>query len=423
MLHEIGVHLKQLGKNDKDFQAILRRMEFARKAGNKKVQAAFDRVPKDTKPHLITEEAAGYLVESASDTNLAQQIITWIKAKLKEWVRTLAKGRDLLALTRWANNITQDELVMLATAGVKSVNNDAIAQNDLVMASRAAEDAATESSPIARFRTVNSGRKGSVSVADAAKAVDAITLKWSPLTKKRVKVVATFSDLPPDIQAKERDKGAKGDEKGIFHNADNVFVLAENHNSIADIEETVFHEAYGHLGFSGLFGNDIISAMNRLFIAIGGDGGIRKLANKYGVNLSQYQADFSRQVQDGKITKEQRDAIIMEELLAHLQQDQSPNIKRISMELWGKIRNWFRSFFPNLGRFTDSELFYLLKQSKEVVVKNKVSDDFYVSGRSMHKKQPSWYRSALSDTVSGMDKIVDKKGMVHPKQAKLWLQS
>ena len=120
MLHEIGVHLRSLGASDTEFQAILTRLEAARKAGNKAVIAAFDRVPKDTPANLVTEEAAGYLVEMAPESSFARQLLTWIKAKLKAWIRATAKGRNLMVLTQWANSITQDELVMMATAATSA---------------------------------------------------------------------------------------------------------------------------------------------------------------------------------------------------------------------------------------------------------------------------------------------------------------
>lgn len=44
-------------------------------------------------------------------------------------------------------------------------------------------------------------------------------------------------------------------------------------------------------------------------------------------------------------------------------------------------------------------------------------------GQDILFSKDKWYRSALAETVSGMGKIADKNGMVHPNQAKLWLQS
>src|SRR5690606_32957170 len=110
------------------------------------------------------------------------------------------------------------------------------------------------------------GPVGPVSLSMAREAVVSITLDWSPVTAKRLKVVRSFADLPQDIQRKERAKGATGNEKGIFHDANNVFVFADNHTSVADIEATVFDEAYGHLGFAGLFGKDIVRKMDELLL-------------------------------------------------------------------------------------------------------------------------------------------------------------
>lgn len=97
------------------------------------------------------------------------------------------------------------------------------------------------------------GPVGSVSLSVATEAVRAITLNWSSITVKGLKAGGGFSDLPPYIQRKEKAKGAKGNEKGIFHNSNNLFVFTNNHSNIVGIEEATFHQGYGHLRFISLF--------------------------------------------------------------------------------------------------------------------------------------------------------------------------
>jgi hypothetical protein len=105
------------------------------RAKNPKVQAAFARVPEDTKPHLVTEEAVGYFVEENSDLPFAQKVIAWFRAKLKEWVKA-AGLRDRPGLIRWINELTESDLIYMAQSSVRAAKNaDTIAQNDGVMAS------------------------------------------------------------------------------------------------------------------------------------------------------------------------------------------------------------------------------------------------------------------------------------------------
>jgi GGDEF domain-containing protein len=82
--HEIGLHALQLGRSDKEFQAILKQLEKLKEDGSIKVIAAFNRVPKDTASHLVTEEAAGYLIEKHPELTISQKIIAWFKQALRK---------------------------------------------------------------------------------------------------------------------------------------------------------------------------------------------------------------------------------------------------------------------------------------------------------------------------------------------------
>ena len=118
MLHEIGVHALTLGKSNEVFKDILRRFE-ALKATNPKVQAAFNRVPKDTKAEDITEEALAYYLEENPKSSLAQRIVEWFR----QAVRALGKTLPVLErakFSQWANKLTEAELIGMATSALKS---------------------------------------------------------------------------------------------------------------------------------------------------------------------------------------------------------------------------------------------------------------------------------------------------------------
>lgn len=136
MLHEIGVHLHQMGQGDTEFQKILERFEQMRKMGGKKIVAAFDRVPKETPAHLVAEEALGYMLETHPDNAISKRLVAWVKAKLREWLGPV-KGSERLAVMRWANTLSEADLIHMATAAVRDVREAAGRAGDTVMASRA----------------------------------------------------------------------------------------------------------------------------------------------------------------------------------------------------------------------------------------------------------------------------------------------
>ncbi len=84
LTHEISVHVLKLGKNDKEFKAILNQAEVMRKNGNVKMQEAFDRVPKDTAPEDVTHEMLAYFTEQNPTNSLAQRFFAWFRAQLRK---------------------------------------------------------------------------------------------------------------------------------------------------------------------------------------------------------------------------------------------------------------------------------------------------------------------------------------------------
>ena len=77
--HEVAVHAQRLGKTDQEFQAILTQLQALRDKGAKAVQEAYARVPKDTDPDLVHEEALGYLAEHAKQLPIVQRFMSWLR--------------------------------------------------------------------------------------------------------------------------------------------------------------------------------------------------------------------------------------------------------------------------------------------------------------------------------------------------------
>ena len=118
MLHEIGVHALQLGKSNKEFKALLDRFEKL-KDTNPKFKEAFARVPEGTNPDHVTEEALAYFLENNPSSTFAQKII--------ELFRQIV--RKLTSNNAWANELTEQELLNMATNALRSAPDSLIFYN------------------------------------------------------------------------------------------------------------------------------------------------------------------------------------------------------------------------------------------------------------------------------------------------------
>ncbi len=127
ILHE-GVHALRLGKNNVEFQAILKQLENMKKLGNEKVLEAFNSVPEDTKPEHINEEAAAYLVQTYPDLPISRKIIAWARNVIR------AIGKTLPALERkqffqWANALSEEDIIYMANAALRSAPESLLFDN------------------------------------------------------------------------------------------------------------------------------------------------------------------------------------------------------------------------------------------------------------------------------------------------------
>ena len=119
LLHEIGSHALSLGRTEPEFQKILSHIELMRKMGNKKIQAARDRVPKDTPAHLILEEQAGYMLEMHPNLSASQMLIAWFREALRK-LGSRFQGMQKLQWMQWAKNLSTDDIIYMATQATKS---------------------------------------------------------------------------------------------------------------------------------------------------------------------------------------------------------------------------------------------------------------------------------------------------------------
>ena len=202
-----------------------------------------------------------------------------------------------------------------------------------------------------------------VSSASAKKVVSRFVAGLSDSAADNVVITSTYDDLPQSIKDAAKAQGAEYQVKGVFHKG-KTYVVLDQHSSEVDMETTLFHEVYGHQGISQLFGKDITKKLNALFVLNGGLKGLRDTAKRHNINLDKY----IQGIEGTALPQDVKHRILMDELLAHMQQDSKPGIKRLVREIVGMIRNKLRDLgLPLLSKINDSDLYYLLRKARSAV--------------------------------------------------------
>jgi hypothetical protein len=180
-----------------------------------------------------------------------------------------------------------------------------------------------------------------------------------------IRTVGTEAELPADIRQQAAKDGATGTVIAV-HRGDEIFLVADQHKSLAQVEESILHES-NHYGANALFGKAKRQAYTRLYFKLGRADGIRDLAAKQGVNMDAYFTTADELRKDGKISDAQRFSYLVDEFLAHVQGKKAyaslpQKIKTAIQEFYGAIRNWMNQRgFVNLAQFNDADLAYLLR--------------------------------------------------------------
>lgn len=211
--------------------------------------------------------------------------------------------------------------------------------------------------------TATTSASRTVSEADANKVIARIR---AGIANKglEIKAVDSFAAFPDEVKAHAKREGHDGKNvEGVFHKGA-IYVNREALANAAEVERVIFHELYGHYGLRKMFGGTTQQAMGSLYLAVGGAKGINELSKKHGVDLRHY----AKGLIDAGAQREVLQAIMMEELLAHIAQSSKPSVTRRLKELLGKLRGWLRKAgFIRTSEVTDSELMYLLRQARDAV--------------------------------------------------------
>ncbi len=128
VLHEVGVHAKELGLSSKAFQEVLagfsKRME-----SDSLIKKAFKSVPEDTSKSGIPEEALARYIEANPTSSIANRVVALLKAATRDLVKNMnldPKG----AIAKWANELTHTDYLNLAKDGLRKFNEEGQVANE-----------------------------------------------------------------------------------------------------------------------------------------------------------------------------------------------------------------------------------------------------------------------------------------------------
>jgi hypothetical protein len=117
-----------LGKSDAEFQKILKAADGMRQMGNKAMQAAFARVPEDTKPEHVLEEGLAYYIEAHPKSTFTQRVRAWFRKALRK-VGAAFAGSERFRVFAWANSLTENDLIQMAHDALLAADTTVIANN------------------------------------------------------------------------------------------------------------------------------------------------------------------------------------------------------------------------------------------------------------------------------------------------------
>ncbi|WP_213956356.1 PLxRFG domain-containing protein [Variovorax sp. dw_954] len=181
---------------------------------------------------------------------------------------------------------------------------------------------------------------GGMPIADVKRAVDAITSKWA--NSPPVVVVSSLADpqVPEAVRvhdAGQSAQGASGNPEGFYYKG-TVYILADEMRSDEHVARVLFHEALGHFGLRGVFGDSLAPILDQLAAVRQGD--VAAKAREYGLDM----------------TKPGERRAAAEEVLAEMAQAR-PEIGFVQRAI-AAVRTWLRenvAAFKNLS-LSDAEI-------------------------------------------------------------------
>jgi hypothetical protein len=255
------------------------------------------------------------------------------------------------------------------------------------------DDAGADVAPVsflARSGDDASGPALAIGRENAESVVNDVRTSFGPDARFQLHLVESFDALPADAQQDARDQGGnERNTKGLIHRDGSIWVIRTNHSTAADLEETVLHELRGHLGTRKLFGRSFVTQLNNLFDRLGGWGGLKTLARKYGEQdaIETYRKSLFIPGKAPDWDLEVKIAVLTDELMARIAQ-RRPSIATTMKEIIGGIRHALRKHgLAQLADYGDTDLAYLIKRGTEALRNPETPGGYTVLNRDTNPRR------------------------------------
>lgn len=221
--------------------------------------------------------------------------------------------------------------------------------------------------------------------------------------------IIVMKKMGPVLAGYLRERGVDPTtNKGGVLASGKVYIVAENHSDLKDIQKTIAHELIGHLGVDGLLGMDGLRAMMKKIV--GGKDGLFRLATDLGV-FEDVEAAFLGDIKQGKSTD---DALLtaLREMIAHteearLDKNALQRLKDFIKAMVATIRAKLRSMGMNLDSdVTTGDIFKLLRDARRDF--DKVAPGAYLNreGGIVFRNVPAVANTGFVGVLADSDNVV-----------------
>lgn len=249
---------------------------------------------------------------------------------------------------------------------------------------------------------------------------DAIKARWA--NAPQIVVAANMADtvIPQtvrDYDQKQKSLGATGEPEG-FVDRGKVYLVADQLATPSDVMRVLFHEALGHMGLRGVFGDKLKPLLTQLAALRRDDIAIK--ARQYGLIHEDSKPEDSNADIFSKMTTKQR-LEAAEEVLAELAQTH-PELGYVKRAI-AAIRAWLRANVPGFGsmKLTDADIIaqFILPARRHIEGKGapEVGKELGTGGTSA--TQPAFSRASIAAyTQHATDRL--NETFSHPGKLSLW---
>lgn len=183
---------------------------------------------------------------------------------------------------------------------------------------------APESTPAASMEVASPA--GSISQVELDSVIKGALNGWKAVGGDMIATVQSAADLPAEIVQGAKDQGLDLSKvEGVQHRG-KVYLVRDNLRGTDHAQRVLFHEVLGHLGVKGALSGKTKETMRVLWAKLGGLKGVEAMARKIDAGDGKTVWDRLQPYTKGGALTLDRQAIIMDELIAYIAQgnDQRP---------------------------------------------------------------------------------------------------